>query len=177
MNLTTAQAIDRLRLQFPLLERRAGLSATLQRAHRALLKAILHVAQPLGEERLASCLQTDDWAPAVSELAQHDLIVVDAKRQVVGAYPFSTVPTAHQLEFGNISLYAMCALDALSVGPLLREPVWIRSRCHVTGRAIEIRQDTQELVDVEPGEDVRLGIRWQVPRGPAAHSMCREMVF
>jgi hypothetical protein len=33
------------------------------------------------------------------------------------------------------------------------------------------------ILEVQPGADVTVGIRWQMPSAVAAHSMCMQMVF
>jgi Alkylmercury lyase len=68
---------------------------------------------------------------ACRTLARHDLIVwqVDETR-IVSAYPFSGLPTAHQVLIeGRSTLYALCAIDALGIPFMLGEGARIRSSC------------------------------------------------
>ena len=34
-----------------------------------------------------------------------------------------------------------------------------------------------EILGSESSSNIRVGVRWQMPTGAAAHSMCLEMVF
>lgn len=51
-------------------------------------------------------------------------------REIVAAYPFSASPTAHVVSLPNgHSLFAMCAVDALGIPPLLDTDATIVSTC------------------------------------------------
>jgi mercuric reductase len=178
VQLSVDEAIRRLDRQFPIRRRRAVLPSPQRAAHRAIIDALIREGKPLGHEQLARCLGQRDAAASIALLATNDLIVLDdAGRRVVGAYPLTTESTPHQVTFNDHQLFAMCALDALAVASLFQLPVTIRSRCHRSDTPIRILQGHEGVREVAPQADVQVGIRWQVPQGPAAHSMCREMVF
>jgi hypothetical protein len=119
-----------------------------------------------------------DPAALLERLGRDDLVVLDAgSREPLGAYPMTAEPTPHFLTVNGRQVNAMCAVDALAVGAMFDAEVTIDSRCHVTGAPIRIRQSGHRILAAEPGTDVRVGVRWQTPEGPAAHSLCLEMVF
>jgi mercuric reductase len=97
--------------------------------------------------------------------------------EIVGAYPMTTEDTPHHLRVNKQPVNAMCALDALSVGPMFNAEVEISSHCHVTGTAITVHMQGENLQEVSPSPDIHVGVRWQNPSACAAHSMCLEMVF
>lgn len=170
-------AVDRLNDQLPLKARQAQLTPALKKLHRAILRALAtrgaaptveEMTELVGEVPLASALQT---------LGAEDLVVLnDTGTEVVGAYPLTTEVTPHQLRIHSHSIYAMCALDAISVAPMFDTEVGITSQCHVTGAAVQILMRGADVIASNPAE-VMIGIRWQMPCGIAAHSMCTEMVF
>jgi hypothetical protein len=67
----------------------------------------------------------------VRKLAAADLLVwKEDEARIVSTYPFSGVPTAHQVFIaGDHRLYAMCAIDALGIPFMLGRGVRIRSAC------------------------------------------------
>lgn len=169
-------AIARLTGQLPLQARQGALSAPLRGLHRTILRTLVRQGRFPTREEMAS--EEADVDAALARLSRDDLIVMDhSGRSPVGAYPVTTEPTAHRLRIGAHSLYAMCALDALAVASMFGCEVEIASRCHVTGTAVNIHQHSMEILAAAPSRNVRIGIRWQMPVGCAARSMCREMVF
>jgi Alkylmercury lyase len=73
-------------------------------------------------------------------LARQDLIVwKDDEARIVSAYPFSGVPTAHQVLIeGRSALYAMCAIDALGIPFMLGEGARIRSVCFFCHKPVQV---------------------------------------
>ena len=77
---------------------------------------------------------------ALATLAREDLIHVDAAGEIVVAYPFSGRPTSHRVRFpGGHEAYAMCAIDALGVAPMVGQAVAIASRDPLTGEDVHVR--------------------------------------
>ncbi|MEJ2344802.1 MAG: organomercurial lyase [Gammaproteobacteria bacterium] len=174
----TAEAVARLNRQLPQLQRQQTLPAAWVAVHRAVLRSLATRGRPLDEGEIAAMPGIDDARGVIGRLADLDLIVTDTDRvRVLGAYPMTTEPTPHRLRLPACEVFAMCALDAVSVSAMFGLEVDIRSRCHVTGTPIHIRQLGMRIVQAVPSEQVRVGIRWQAPVGFAAHSMCMEMVF
>jgi hypothetical protein len=65
------------------------------------------------------------------KLAADDLMVwKEDEARILSVYPFSAVPTAHQVLIdGHNRLYAMCAIDALGIPFMLDQGARIRSTC------------------------------------------------
>ncbi len=178
MSAKIASAIDRLSSQLPLQGRQQALPTSLARLHRAMLHSLAERGRPLSRDEIASMLEDDDVDGALARLGKDDLVVLGAsENQAVGAYPMTVEDTPHHLKVNGRSVHAMCALDALSVGPMFDAEVDIESRCHVTDEPIRIHQSGSRISSAEPSPEIRVGVRWQNPSACAAHSMCLEMVF
>ncbi|MEX2557930.1 MAG: alkylmercury lyase family protein [Actinomycetota bacterium] len=77
--------------------------------------------------------------PALERLLQFDLVHHDpATGAILVAYPFSGRPTAHRVRLDGHEVYAMCAIDALGIAPMLGEPIEIASRDPQTGDQIRV---------------------------------------
>lgn len=159
-----AEEVARLQQIFPLLARQRSLGEAAKRTHRRLLATLALEGRP----------PADLDAAIVERLAAEDVIVMDAGR-MTGAYPFSLVATPHRVWIGTTGIYAMCAIDAVAISAVWKVPTRIESECALTGTPIRVDQDPGSA-SADPS-DLRLGIRWQAPRGSASTSMCREMVF
>ena len=170
-------AVARLNRQLPLKARQAQLSPVLKKLHQAILRGFIeHGRVPTGPE-LDSVMEGEALEAGLRKLGEADLIVLDKTgRWPVGAYPLTSEHTAHRITVNGHSLYAMCALDALSVAPMFDETVSISSGCHVNHTPVRIQMQGDAILDARP-DDAIVGIRWQMPTAVAAHSMCMEMVF
>jgi hypothetical protein len=59
--------------------------------------------------------------------------------RVVLAYPFSGTPTAFVTVLADgRERWACCAIDALGVAAMLKQPVTVRARCHHCDERIEL---------------------------------------
>jgi len=178
MSTSTSDAVQRLNSLLPLKLRQAALPPELLNLHRATLTSLANRGRPPDREELHELLAGGDVDAALTRLASDDLVVLNAARNAIaGAYPMTTEMTPHQLIVNKQPVNAMCALDALSVGPMFDAEVEISSNCHVTGTALSIRMQGEYLLEVTPSADVHVGVRWQNPSACAAHSLCLEMVF
>jgi mercuric reductase len=178
MSTSSSNAVQRLNSQLPLKTRQAALPPELANVHRATLTSLAEQGRPPNREELHDLLAGKDIDAALTRLASDDLIVLNAAGNgIAGAYPMTTEDTPHHLRVNKQPVNAMCALDALSVGPMFNAEVEISSRCHVTGTAISIHMQGETLREVSPSPDVHVGVRWQNPSACAAHSMCLEMVY
>ena len=172
------QAVTRLNSQLPLKSRQNQLGQELKLVHQSVLQSLVNNGRPPTLTELIYFLNKDEIEIGIQKLAYNDLVVLDAARKnIVGAYPLTIEQTPHQLTVNGQSIFAMCALDALSVAPMFNTAVQIETRCHVTQTAIIINMRDSEILDAQPSLDIRVGVRWQMPTGAAAHSMCLEMVF
>jgi len=178
MTTLISDSVQRLNSQLPLKSRQAALPTGFVSVHRAALTSLAEQGRPPNRNELDDLLADDDVNAVLTRLAGDDLVVLNAEGTgIVGAYPMTTEVTTHHLRINDQPVNAMCALDALSVGPMFNAEVEINSRCHVTGTAITIHMQGGSLQEVRPSPDVRVGVRWQNPTACAAHSMCLEMVF
>ena len=178
MTTSISNAVQRLNEQLPLKARQQALPPELASMHRATLSSLARQGRPSNREELSKILDSGDIDAALARLANDDLVVLNATgTEIVGAYPMTTEDTPHHLLVNKQPVNAMCALDALSVGPMFNAEVEISSRCHVTDTAITLHMQGETLQEVSPSPDVHVGVRWQNPSACAAHSMCLEMVF
>lgn len=175
--MNTQSAVDRLNSQLPLKARQGQLSPALKKLHQTILVSLVKRGTPPTHEEMAEQVGAAQVATALQTLGAEDLVVLNAAgTDAVGAYPVTTEVTPHQLNIDSRTIYAMCALDAVSVAPMFASEVKIASHCHVSGDPIQIHMQGSEVIESNP-DGVMIGIRWQMPSGAAAHSMCTEMVF
>jgi mercuric reductase len=131
---------------------------------------------------ILQALATGSDLPAITpaqleQLRAADLVVVGAAGAVTGAYPITLEPTDHTVKHNGHAIHAMCAVDALAIGPMFGHATSLRSRCHVCGTPIALEQDDEAITPEHLLDTVHVGIAWRETCGCAAHSLCREMVF
>ncbi|HXH13541.1 MAG TPA: organomercurial lyase [Alphaproteobacteria bacterium] len=95
-------------------------------------------APSVSEVAQALDLPAEGVLTGLRTLAAHDLLIwAEDETRIVSAYPFSGVPTAHQVFIdGDRPLYAMCAIDALGIPFLLGRGARIRSACFFCGTPV-----------------------------------------
>lgn len=95
---------------------------------------------------------------ALATLAREDLMHLDHSGAVAVAvavaYPFSGRPTAHRVRLDGHDLHAMCAIDALGIGPMLGTLVAIDSRDPLTGEVIHVEVNSDGEASWGPDEAV-----------------------
>jgi mercuric reductase len=170
-------AVDRLNSQLPLKVRQDQLSPELRQLHQEILQSLVKRGKPLSNAEISKHVGDAGLASTLRTLGENDLVVLNADgKSVVGAYPVTIEQTPHMIQVGANTIYAMCALDAVSVAPMFDTEVTIKSQCYVTAEPVEIQMRGFDVLHASPA-DVCVGIRWQMPQGSAAHSMCMQMVF
>jgi len=170
-------ALDKLNSLLPLKARQSRLEQPLLDLHIAILSHFATAGQALRRDQVAQQLGDDAVDAALARLADDDLIVLAPDhRHIAGAYPFTAEERVHTVLVNGHTVHAMCALDALAIGPMFGTATRINSRCHVTDTPVEIHMQGAELLSAQPG-DVRVGIHWQGTSGCAARTLCLEMVF
>ena len=175
---TIAEAVERLNHLLPLKSRQEKLPEDVRSIHRGILQGFVSLGRPLNREEISNLLHVTDFETGIKRLSGDDLVVLDSDgKNVIGAYPMTSEKTAHRLTVNQVTVNAMCALDALSVSPMFGHEVTINSQCCVTGDPIVIHQKNRRILEAKPSVDVHVGVRWQSTCGCAAHSLCMEMVF
>lgn len=161
-------ALNRLNLLLPLLERLENLDQKFRDVHHDILINFSLEGKVLKKYN-QEILET---------LNDHDLIVLDdGNRNILGAYPFSLRETQHHISNEHINIHAMCALDALAISPVFNIPTTIQSRCYLTNEEIKINLDAHKIMIANPSGNICIGIRWQQPGACAADNLCMEMIF
>ncbi|MFF4879385.1 alkylmercury lyase family protein [Micromonospora sp. NPDC000668] len=94
-----------------------------------------------------------DTANALRELAREDLVAVDSAGRLVAAYPFSPTPTPHVVSFGDVEVFAMCAIDALGMPFMLGTDATITSADPHTDQPVRVTI-TNGAATYEPAEAV-----------------------
>jgi hypothetical protein len=114
--------------QLDLAQRVAALSAPARTFHRAVLRAFLDSgrAPTLAELRPSARQVGVGLERVLAELVVHDVIQRAADGAIQVAYPFSSVPTPHQVQLdGAPPVFAMCAIDALGLPFMVGRPATI----------------------------------------------------
>jgi hypothetical protein len=164
-------------------EERAGCNRTKRLApaerelYRWVLRAFAHHGRPPvdGLVDIASSLGLD-VEQALERLSEEDLVHRDQSGEIVVAYPFSGVPTAHRVRLDGGDVYAMCAVDALGIPFMLGEKGEIRSRDPLIGAEINVRIQPGVALEWRPDPAVVL---WGASRGggPSAATCCQFVHF
>jgi hypothetical protein len=137
--------------------------------HRAILRAYLQTGKPPLPAEMAE--------PALKDLSDRDLVVLDEGR-VIGAYPFTSRPSHHQVEIAGREIAAMCAIDALGAGAMARRDVRVRSGCAHCDTPIDINVTGAGLeIDRVAPETARIWAGVTAISGCAANSQCQSMLL
>ena len=87
------------------------------------------------------------------------------------AYPFSASPTSFTLRLtGGRERFAVCAVDALGVAPMLGEPVCITTECHHCGAPL-----TLPVMPEGPAPETEGIMVWVGQRQPGAHRIAGSL--
>ncbi len=135
------------------------LTASERRVRKALLELILRTGRDPGLKALASRLEISESAAAklLSALEQKGCLIRDQRSNMItAAYPLSIRPTHYRLTLKDKDQqrYAMCAIDALGVGPLFGVAVIVDAACPHCGRSIRIQIEESQIVAVTPARVV-----------------------
>jgi hypothetical protein len=109
--------------------------------HRAVLRGFAVTGSPPTKEELRAVL-VDGGRPladVLSALHQLDAIRLAPDGQVAVAYPFSAMPTRHRVRIANrTDVFAMCAIDALGISPMLGVDTLISSDDATSGEPVTV---------------------------------------
>jgi hypothetical protein len=150
----------------------------LRAVHQAVLRSFAQAGGPPETSLLEDAAAPFDAAQALAGLAAGDFLYLDDAGRITAAYPFSALPTAHRVQIaGGASAYAMCAIDALGIAPMLGGKAVIQSADPSTGQPITVTVDgsnsewhprTAVVFDGRTGSDYD---------GPSAEICCGYMNF
>lgn len=164
-----------------ILSRWSGYSPAEDRARIALLRLYSELGRAPAIDELAA---RGGFNPAevrrvLAQLRERDLVILarDGER-IIGAYPFTERDTGQRVKLNDRTVNAMCAVDALGVGVMLKRDIQIDSRCLHSGSAIRIvtSENGRSLALVRPETTVVwLGLHYE--GGSAAFSLCTVTAF
>jgi hypothetical protein len=114
-----------------------GLRAVQQAVLRAF--AVTGLPPTTAELRQAAAPDGADPDHVLARLDAEDFLRLDSSGQISAAYPFSAVATAHRVRIaGGPEVFAMCAIDALGIAPMLEAAVVIHSTDPSTDQPITV---------------------------------------
>jgi Alkylmercury lyase len=147
--------------------------------YRWILRAFAEQGRPPADRLLAVASSLGlDLEQALARLAEEDLVHRGPPDgQIIVAYPFSGVPTAHRVRLdGGSDVYAMCAVDALGIPYMLGLPAEISSRDPLTTEEIAMQVRTGAAFEWQPQTAVVL---WggTSANGPSAATCCQFVHF
>jgi hypothetical protein len=130
---------------------------------RAVLREFVERAGPVSAGDILAALPDQSPASVQDRLARldaDDLIQLDGDRVEV-AYPFSARPTGFVVRLARgHDRFCCCAIDALGIAPMVREPVLVRAGCHQSGSVLEL-----SVTPEGPGFEARDVMVWVGQRG------------
>lgn len=122
------ETLRRLRAEFPLQARIENAPEQAQEVYAEILSAWVTEGRAPQENRFPPDI--------VQYLADLDAIVRSSRG--LACYPFSMKDTGIDVSWGNSTVAAMCAIDALAIPVLVRNFTSIHAACAHCGRALEV---------------------------------------
>jgi hypothetical protein len=121
--------------------RPARLTDTERELYLWILRRFASEGRPSSADVRGVCAQLGiDAEHALRMLAREDLVHRGADGEITVAYPFSGLPTPHQVRFpSGHEVDAMCAIDALGIAPMFEELIEVESRDPLSGDEIRAR--------------------------------------
>jgi alkylmercury lyase len=114
------------------------------------LVQLLVQGRPVAPELLARRLNRE-LEEVCSILQAHPELEYDEYGNLVGS-GLTLVPTAHQFQVEQRTMFAWCAFDTLTYPVELHLSAQVTSRCPVTGRSIQLTVTPEQVLDLDPGE-------------------------
>jgi hypothetical protein len=112
----------------------------------------------------------------LNALHQVDAIRLAPDGQIAVAYPFSATPTRHRVRIGDqVDVYAMCAVDALGMAPMLDQDTLIESVDMTTGQPVTVTTTGGHTRWEPAGAVVFIGA--DAGGGPSADCCCDYLNF
>jgi len=171
------KALKRLKGILPLREKQNACGKEIRELHQQVLRSFVTRGRILTREEMAQ--QVSNLEHALDVLRSCDMVIFSAHGDPVGAYPFTMEAREHRVRVNGHQVHAMCALDALAVGPMFGMKTQVDSRCRITGDPVNIQQSGKTIENADEVGDLHLGIAWGAADADSrcADSLCRQMVF
>ncbi len=177
MNDKIQKALKRLHDILPLQESQDRCSPQVKALHQQILRSFVERGRILTREEMTTFV--DHLPEALELLRQYDMVTLSPNGDPIGAYPFTMSERGHIVHVNGQLLHAMCALDALAIGPMFQERTRITSQCRVTADPIEIWMSGETVQNLEEVGNTHIGIGWAAvnAQSSCADSLCLEMIF
>ena len=177
MNDKLEKALKRLSSILPLKESQNKCDPQVKALHQKMLRSFVTRGRILTREEIAQWVS--NVPEAVGVLSKNDMVTFSESGEPVGAYPFTMSEREHRVRVNGHAVHAMCALDALAIGPMFEEITQITSQCRVTGEPVKIQMSGETLQNLDEVRDVHLGIAWGAAdvASCCADSLCLDMIF
>lgn len=146
--------------------------------HTLILRRFATTGHPPTSTDLAATISgpgrtSDDVLAALHDL---DAIGLGADGRIEVAYPFSASPTPHRVHIATgTDVYAMCAIDALGIAPMLNTDTHIESTDPTTGQTVRITT-TGGRARWDPSSAV-VFLAATAGGGPSAETCCAHLNF
>jgi hypothetical protein len=151
---------------------------SLRAVHQAVLRSFVISGAALGTAGLAERAAPFDAAQVLAELADGDFVCLDDAGQITAAYPFSALPTRHQVQIsGHATVFAMCAIDALGISAMTGLPVVIDSADPSTSEPVTVQVDGAASTWDPATAVVYIGWTGGAREGPSASVCCGYINF
>ena len=111
---------------------------------------------------------------ALATLEKNDFVRLDGDGRIIVAYPFSAAPTPHRVQLGwnGITVFAMCAMDALGMGYMLSMDTIVLSITPDTGERVTVSFHDGHSEWTPPTAVVFAGVAGE--EGPASKVCCAQ---
>lgn len=175
MNTKVNTALKRLDSILPLISGLKSLSDDDAALYCKLINSYVQQGRALTRQEVDKLVGNAEQA--LNNIVRSKLIVLDVDGNPAGAYPFTSEEREHKIHINGVTVYCMCALDALAVSPMFNKVTVIDSTCRVTREKIHIEQNDTKLSGGTL--DVWFGINWGAASSDTvcAESLCMEMMF
>lgn len=177
MNDKLENALKRLNIILPLKKSQDKCALAVKELHQQMLWSFVTRGRILTKAEMAQWVS--DVPEAINVLSKHDMVTFSESGEPVGAYPFTMMEREHKVRVNEHQIHAMCALDALAIGPMFEEATEITSQCRVTGDPVKIQMSGETILNLAEVRDIHFGIAWGAAdvNSCCADSLCMEMIF
>ena len=150
----------------------------LRAVHQAVLRSFVHTGAAPGISSLARHAAPFDGSQVLAELADGDFLCLGQAGQITAAYPFSALPTRHQVRIsGEATVFAMCAIDALGISAMAGRPAVIESADPSSGQPVTVNIDRADSIWDPATAVVYAGRTDSQYAGPSASVCCGYINF